>query len=69
MQPAISCTEHHELVSLAKGDPLICHQDGSYCRSQQFTVDTLSRPQAMALLIMAKGWQIINPQDPSSGDT
>ena len=69
MQPAIICVKHHKPVSLSGTEPgpLICHQDGQYCRSEQFTIDTLNRAQVMALLIVARGWQAMNL--PASGDT
>jgi len=56
----IMCTAHIRPVGLAPGDVLICHQDdGSYCRSEQFAVETLTRGQVMNLLMLARGERMI----------
>lgn len=54
----VTCAGHGQPVTLG-GGPVICHQDGSYCRSQEFTAGTLDRGQAMALLILAAGLDIL----------
>jgi len=52
----IMCTAHIRPVGLAAGGVQICDQDdGSYCRSEQFAVETLTRGQAMNLLLLARG--------------
>jgi hypothetical protein len=51
----LMCTSHIQPVGFADGDVTIRHQEGGYCDSEQFTVETLTRGQVMALLLLARG--------------
>lgn len=57
MSAGIRCRDHGELVRLAAGEPVICHQDGRSCGSGAFTLPVLDRGQAMILLITERGME------------
>ncbi len=52
----ITCASHHQAVTITS-DFLICHQDGGYCSDERFTTESLTRAQAMALLILSRGME------------
>lgn len=58
MAEPVTCTSHGQEISMA-GDATLRHPDGSYCRSQEFTLASLTREQAMALLLIDRGEQFL----------
>jgi hypothetical protein len=55
----LMCTSHIRPVTLADGDVWIRHKDGGYCDSEQFAIETLTRSQVMALLLVARGERLM----------
>jgi hypothetical protein len=56
---ALMCSSHQKPITLDPGT-WIRHKDGGYCNSEQFTAGTLTRAQAMGLLILTRGQEILN---------
>ncbi len=60
MSTNIVCAKHSKQVTIVPGNIHLCHKGHQdYCDSDQFTTETLTRSQAMALLLISLGQEVI----------